>query len=123
HLGISKDYSSLKPQERRRVLSDLLDTPVELSRNGWSEKTQRVIELFGVLEEFNSRAQGEGLGAHIVSMTRSSADILALLWLQKTFAPSLNQALVPLLETVDDLNNGPQILRELFANKVYSNHF
>jgi phosphoenolpyruvate carboxylase len=119
HLGLCKDYEALDSDERRRILSQLLDTPVELSHHGWSENTQRVIELFGVLDEFNSRTQGEGLGAHVVSMTRSSADILGLLWLQKTFAPSLNQPLVPLLETVDDLRNGPQILSELFANDVY----
>lgn len=119
HLGLSQDYAGLSPAEKNRLLSQLLATPVELTRQGWSEATQRVIELFGVLEEFYSRTQGEGIGAHIVSMTRSSSDILALLWLQKTFAPSLNQQLVPLLETVDDLRNGPQILKELFGNEVY----
>jgi phosphoenolpyruvate carboxylase len=123
HLGLCKDYLAISAAERTRVLSQLLETPIELPRHGWSEAAQRVIELFGVLEEFNSRTQGEGIGAHIVSMTRSSADILALLWLQKTFAPSLDQSLVPLLETVDDLRNGPQILRELFANEAYRSTF
>lgn len=123
HIGLTRDYLSLSPQERRRVLSELLASPLALAASGWSEKTQRVIELFGVLEEFSSRTQGEGLGAHVVSMTRSSSDLLALLWLQKTFAPSLNQALVPLLETMDDLDNGPQILRELFENEVYRAYF
>lgn len=123
HLGIAKDYLALSSEEKGRVLGELLETPIELARSGWSEKAQRVIELLGVLEEFSSRTQGEGLGAHVVSMTRSSADILALLWLQKTFAPSLNQTLVPLLETVDDLRNGPRIMRELFANEVYRTSF
>ena len=119
HLGLCKDYAALSMDERGRLLGQLLETPVEIARHGWSETAQRMIELFGVLDEFHSRTQGEGLGAHVVSMTRSSADILALLWLQKTFAPSLSQPLVPLLETVDDLRNGPRILKELFDNKVY----
>ena len=123
HVGLALDYEALESEERARVLFQLLNTPLEFARHGWSETTQQMIELFGVLEAFSARTQGEGLGAHIVSMTRSSADILAVLWLQKTFAPSLNQALVPLLETVDDLNNGPRILRELFSNQVYRENF
>lgn len=119
HLGLTKDYDSLPFEERGRLLLQVLDTPLELTSAGWSEKTQRVIEMFGVLEQFSSRTQGEGLGTHIVSMTRSSADIFALLWLQRTFAPSVRQPLVPLLETVDDLRNGPRIIKELFASEAY----
>lgn len=123
HLGLATDYASLDPESRTRLLGQLLETPVSLKRSGWSDTTQRVIEMFGVLESFSSRTQGEGLGAHVVSMTRSAADILALLWLQTTFAPSLRQELVPLLETVDDLRNGPEILRTLFANPTYRKAF
>lgn len=121
--GLSPDYASLSAEERSRLLGQMLETPLEIRRHGWSETTQRMIALFGVLESFSSRTQGEGLGAHIVSMTRSSADILALLWLQRTFAPALRQPLVPLLETVDDLRHGPQMLRELFANPAFRSQF
>jgi phosphoenolpyruvate carboxylase len=123
YLGLTDDYESLSASERRRLVLQVLETPLSLSFSGWSEATQRVVEMFGVLEEFSSRTQGEGLGAHIVSMTKCSADILGLLWLQKTFAPSLRQPLVPLLETVDDLRRGPQILKELFESDVYRTTF
>lgn len=117
--GLCTDYASLDGPARNRLLSQVLDTPLSFPQGGFSERTQRAIELFGVLERFSTRTQGEGLGAHVVSMTKSSADILAVLWLRKTFAPSLRGPLVPLLETVDDLCHGPQLLEELFANEHY----
>ncbi len=123
HLGLTDNYLGLASHERSRVLNQVLETAIDLPRSGWSENTQRVIELFGVLEQFAGRSQGEGLGAHIVSMTESASDILALLWLQKTFAPTLSQPLVPLLETVNDLRNGPDLLRELFSCRAYRNTF
>lgn len=123
HLGLTSDYKTMDSAGRTRILAQLLETPVALQKTGWSDTTQRIIEMFGVLENFSSRTQGEGLGAHVVSMTRSAADILALLWLQTSFAPSVRQPLVPLLETVDDLRNGPDILRSLFANPTYSKAF
>lgn len=123
HVGLSEDYLNLDFDARGRLLAQMLETPLNFPRSGFSEETQRIIEMFGVLEHFSRRTQGEGLGAHIVSMTRSSADILALLWLQRQFGSSLRQPLVPLLETVDDLRHGPILLQELFDNPHYRETF
>lgn len=122
-FGLCSDYTSLDTQARSRLLNQVLETPLVPCGTELSEEANRVIELFGVLERFSTRSQGEGLGAHIVSMTKSSADLLEVLWLRKTFAPSLNQPLVPLLETVDDLMGGPRLLEELFANRHYRETF
>lgn len=123
YQGLCSNFDELENAERVRLLSQVLDTPVTFPSHGFSEPVQRVIELFGVLEKFAVRTQGEGLGAHIISMTRSSADMLSLLWLRQTFAPSLRMPLVPLLETVEDLRHGPALLEELFANPHYRRTF
>ncbi len=117
--GLCEDYSFLDAVARNRLLTQVLETPLSFPRAGFSEKTQGVIELFGVLERFAVRTQGEGLGAHVISMAESSADLLEVLWLRRTFSPSLSLPLVPLLETVDDLCNGPRLLEELFTNQHY----
>ncbi len=118
-VGLAPDYLNLSEAERLRILAQVLQTSVPLSSSGWSEQTQTVVDLFGVLQRYTDRTEGEGLGAHIVSMTRAASDILGLFWLQKTFAPGLQQPLVPLLETVDDLQNGPKILEDLWAHPGY----
>ncbi len=118
-VGLIEDYQSLPESERLRVLGEVLATPLEVPRQGWSETTQGLIELFSVLELSSSTTQGEGLGAHVVSMTEYASDILGLFWLQRLFAPTCAQPLVPLLETVADLRNGPEVLSQLFLNRSY----
>lgn len=118
-LGLADDYQGMGESDRLRILAEVLATPLEVARQGWSEATQRVVELFSVLERNSATTQGEGLGAHIVSMTEFASDIIGLFWLQRCFAPTCSQAMVPLLETVADLRNGPKILADMFANPSY----
>ncbi len=118
-IGLHPDLEEAPEQERIRILDQALRTELPLTRVGYSEATQSVIELFGVLEQFCLKSQGEGLGAHIVSMTERPSDILGLLWLRRTFCPNVQQPLAPLLETVDDLRHGPDILEALFSHPLY----
>ena len=118
-VGLHPDLETAEESERVRVLSQALETQLPLSREGLSETAQAVIELFGVLEQFCLKSQGEGLGAHVVSMTERPSDMLGLLWLRRTFCPNVHQPLAPLLETVDDLRHGPEILGALFSHPVY----
>lgn len=119
HLGLHQDFESAAEPDRVRLLGQALETPLELPRAGMSEVTQSVIELFGVLDRFCLKTQGEGLGAHVVSMTERPSDMLGLLWLRRSYCPDCQQPLVPLLETVDDLQHGPEILDALFSHPVY----
>ncbi len=119
HLGLHADFEAATEADRVRLLGQVLETPLELPTSGLSEAAQTVIELFGVLDRFCLKTQGEGLGAHVVSMTERASDILGLLWLRRTYCPDCQQPLAPLLETVDDLKNGPEILEALFSHPVY----
>lgn len=120
--GMAEDYGSLGEEERLHILHQVLETPLPVKSMSWSTSTQEVLELFSVLEAYSQRAQGEGLGAHIVSMTSRASDILGLFWLQKTFAPSCSQPLAPLFETVADLKSGPKTLEALLAHDGYREH-
>ncbi|TVQ53561.1 MAG: phosphoenolpyruvate carboxylase [Rhodobacteraceae bacterium] len=71
-----------------------------------------------VLAEHSARFGDEGLGALIVSMTRSAEDLLAVFLFAREAGlthmaedgPWLPMPVVPLLETIDDLERGPAIL-------------
>jgi phosphoenolpyruvate carboxylase len=52
-------------------------------------------------------------------MTHKAEDILNLLHLQETHAPDVAMPLVPLFETIRDLQRGAEILEELLANPTY----
>ena len=61
----------------------------------------------------------ECLGAYVISMTTSASDILAVLFLQKEAKIKHKLRVVPLFETLDDLVNASQIIKNLFSKKWY----
>ena len=66
------------------------------------------------------------IGLFIISMTRGADDVLTALALSgianpHTGAPS-HLDVAPLLETVDDLQAGPEIIEALLAHRVYRKH-
>jgi phosphoenolpyruvate carboxylase len=97
---------------RRAQTSELTHDP---------EKNE-VVSLFKLLAWASKRYGRNSLGCHILSMTRSSQDVLCLMKLQGEFAPGLAMPLVPLFETIQDLLAAPRILEELFTDPDYRSY-
>jgi phosphoenolpyruvate carboxylase len=95
-----------------------------------SETTHDLVETFRVLQR-TARTRGEApLGMQIISMTHEPSDALVMLYLSRLGAALDSgdagrlypQPIVPLLETVDDLDHGPEILDKLLSNQEYRRH-
>jgi phosphoenolpyruvate carboxylase len=96
----------------RRPLARLIDVP--------EGEAQSVLQLYSQLANHRRSFGDEGIGALIVSMTRSTEDLLAIYILARdgglleydsegAFVP-LN--VVPLFETIEDLQRAPAILED-----------
>lgn len=119
--------------EARKIafLEDQLRTPQPLL--SWTEKPGD--EANGALGAFREIAHhwqyygADGIGAIILSMTRSVADLLGVYFLAREagLIRSLEDGLicvvpvVPLLETIDDLEKGPGILASFLAHPITRN--
>lgn len=85
-----------------------------------------VLECYRALAEHIGHFGADGLGALIVSMTRNVSDLLAVYLLAReaglmrmTEAGMVCQLpVVPLFETIDDLERSPDILREFVAHPL-----
>ncbi|HET7840645.1 MAG TPA: phosphoenolpyruvate carboxylase [Terriglobia bacterium] len=85
------------------------------------------LEEFSALREIQSRFGHEASHRYILSMTRSAADVWdALLvgwqaglvrWRRGRLESSFD--VIPLFETLEDLETGPRVLDELLSDKVY----
>ncbi len=66
-----------------------------------------------------ARNPPESLGAYVISMAHAASDILAVHLLQKEagVAPALR--VVPLFETLEDLQRAPQIMQSLWSQPAY----
>ncbi|EKN68774.1 phosphoenolpyruvate carboxylase [Neobacillus bataviensis LMG 21833] len=132
-VQIAENYAALSEEEKIKILQDILmdPRPLLLLNEDYSAETQEMIKVFQMIksaqEEFGKRA----ITVYLVSMTKSSSDLLEVLVLAKeaglyrlhadgTLESHLHVA--PLLETIDDLTAGPVIMEKLFNMPVYRNH-
>lgn len=119
------DFSSWSEEKRIQFINEELRSPRPFVLPGMScgKEADAVINCYKVLASFIKKNGHYSVGALIVSMTRSLSDLLAvfllareagLLFITEEGMVSI-LSVVPLFETVDDLNNSPEIL-DRFVN-------
>lgn len=64
----------------------------------------------------------ESLGAYVISMAKAPSDVLAVKLLMKEFGLKRNMRVVPLFETLDDLNQSEVTMATLFSHPWYRGH-
>ena len=85
--------------------------PIEPERLG--DDAAELVALLGLMRTVRQQADPDAVGPFILSMTRSADDLLGVYLLARYAgfgAETLDLAVVPLFETIDDLRNAPEIL-------------
>jgi len=121
-----EQWESRDPVEQARILAGHAGAGQPLPQAG-DEGNRRLDAVFGALVDARRRHGPDALGAYIISMARSRADVLAVLALARRGglvdeAGRVPLDIAPLFETVDDLRHGPATLRDLLADPVYREH-
>ncbi|QKX16426.1 phosphoenolpyruvate carboxylase [Microbulbifer sp. YPW1] len=80
-----------------------------------TDEVREVLDTCKVIAEQGS----EGLGAYVISMARTSSDVLAVMLLQKIAGVREPMRVVPLFETLDDLNNACDTMSALLEIPFY----
>jgi phosphoenolpyruvate carboxylase len=122
------DYPQWPPKRRRELLDAELSTPrpFTLSERAPDGEARAVLDVYRVLARHLDRHGPDGLGALIVSMTRSAEDLL-IVYLLARDAGLLSRdngetvcplEVVPLFETIDDLQNAPAILDDYLGHPL-----
>jgi phosphoenolpyruvate carboxylase len=112
-----------------RLRSALLSRrPILTKARKISSETRQVVDTMSAVRTIQDEAGEPAACTYIVSMTRSADDMLKAMLLARE-AGLLNLAgakpvsridIVPLFETVDDLERAPEVMRSLFDDPVYS---
>jgi phosphoenolpyruvate carboxylase len=91
-----------------------------------SEQTAEVLDTFRTIAELKQTYAPESIRQYIISGATSAEDVLHLLWLARLGGvrveateddPGLQP--VPLFESIEDLQNAPAIMRELWTSEAY----
>ena len=98
--------------------------PFAHQKQSVGEHATKVLEVYNVVDKHITKYGVQPIGSLIVSMTRSLSDLLAVYLLTKEAGLNVNTpegpvcpiAVVPLLETIEDLEAGPEILDQFLSH-------
>lgn len=107
------DFENWEEEKRVHYLNKLLENnaPITDVTVSYGSEADNVLDCYRVIRQHINLYGMEGIGSFIISMTRSLSDLLVVyLLMRETQLLNTNIKVVPLLETINDLHNGPQIL-------------
>ncbi|MBK7405873.1 MAG: phosphoenolpyruvate carboxylase [Phycisphaerales bacterium] len=129
--GVCPDYAARDEASRLTLLhAELaLDRPLLSRRAEVSAPTRELLDVFELLAETNP-LHPESIGSYVISMTHERSHLLEVLllmrevglWRHGPNGAESDLDITPLFETVDDLANAGQLMRDLFADPVYREH-
>lgn len=126
--GVHDHYASLNEDEKLELLRSELSNPRPLMPRGADlpDLARMVIDSFDVLREIRDH-EPRAIGSYIISMTHAVSDMLEVLLLAKEAGlwrmtdgeVDCPLDIVPLFETIEDLNEADRLIDLLFTHPIY----
>jgi phosphoenolpyruvate carboxylase len=120
------DWMERTPKERLARIVEAIETR-ELAPMNLSTQARKTIAVFQAIAFCRRKYGSQAIGSFIVSMTEGADDIMSVILLAQwgelhNRGGDVPLDIAPLLETVDDLDAGPDILDSLLACNLYREH-
>lgn len=115
------DFESWDEEKRVSFLNRALEnhSPITDITVSYGPEADNVLDCYRVVRHHINQYGADGIGAFIVSMTRNLSDLLVVyLLMRETQLLNTSIRVVPLLETIDDLYNGPSILEKFLQHPI-----
>jgi len=120
------DWLERPADERAERIIEAIKTRENAPMN-LSTRARKTISVFQAIAFCRRKYGKKSIGPFIISMTQGADDILSVMLLAHwgelhNRRGDVPLDIAPLLETVDDLHNGPEILESLLSTKLYRKH-
>jgi len=118
------DFENWNEKKRVQFLNKELQTnrPFVVQGTSCGIESDSVLGYFSVLREHIDLYGTDGIGTLIVSMTRQLSDLLVVyLFMREVGILDQNIKVAPLLETIQDLENGSEILDTFLSHPITQN--
>jgi len=129
--GVSENYATLRESEKVSLIEKELANPRPLCgvREDFSDLTIELLDVFKLMRRVMHKDE-QAIGAYIVSMTHSVSDLLEVLllakevglWRMKNDVVTTPLDVVPLFETIEDLEGAASLMEALYKNACYRRH-
>ena len=127
YLQLPKTYGEMEENERFSWLLRELQTrrPLIPAAVEWSEPTSQTIAVFRMLHRLQQEFGQRICHSYVISMSHTGSDLLEVMLLAKETglvdlqAKQASLLVVPLFETVEDLQKAPAVMESLFETSQY----
>ncbi|RLD26668.1 MAG: phosphoenolpyruvate carboxylase [Bacteroidetes bacterium] len=117
-----KNYNALSQKEQIKILSSLKgEIDISLFKDDLVVNTLNTINVVKTIQDTNGE---RGANRYIISNNQTALNVMQLFAMLKlvAFKDSLTVDIVPLFETISDLENAHLVMEELYSNTVYKAH-
>jgi len=118
-----KNYHNLSEKEQIKILSNVGEAHIEIDsfEDEMVRNTLKTIEAIQVIQNMNGE---KGANRYIISNNQTALNVIQLFSMLKmvAFKEALTVDVVPLFETITDLENAPMVMEQLYTNPVYMAH-
>jgi phosphoenolpyruvate carboxylase len=128
---VARDYDRMPEPARVELLARELSGPRPLAVPDaqYGEVTRRELAALRTARDARSRFGAQAVTTYVISQARSASDVLETLLLLKEAGllrvrpgPALDLDVVPLFETIGDLEAAPAVLDALLGNPAYARY-
>ncbi|GAA3559196.1 phosphoenolpyruvate carboxylase [Snuella lapsa] len=123
HPLFPKNYHDLSEEDQIKILSEVKDANIDI--NAFEDEmvfnTLKTIEVIKQIQNSNGE---KGANRYIISNNQTALNVMQLFSMLKltAFKDDLTVDIVPLFETIPDLENAPSVMEQLYTNPVYMEH-
>ncbi len=124
YYGRTDSYKALPEKDKQTLLTMEIANPRPFfpMEPAFSEGTNKIIATWRMVAQAHKRYGKQVIDTYIASMSQQPSDILAMLLLAHEVGIADDIDIVPLFETIDDLQNAPEVMTAIFANPEYHKH-
>ncbi|MBR7887367.1 phosphoenolpyruvate carboxylase [Marinomonas sp. A79] len=114
------DYAEWDEASRQAFLLTELNSKRPLLPLDWSptDEVREVLDTFAMI----AQGQKNSFGSYVISMASAPSDVLAVALMLKESGVSFPMRIVPLFETLADLDNAEPIIEQLFSIPWYKSY-
>ena len=114
------DYAEWDEASRQAFLLTELNSKRPLLPMEWTPtaEVKEVLDTFAMI----SQGQQNSFGSYVISMASAPSDVLAVALMLKESGVSFSMRIVPLFETLADLDNAEPIIEQLFSIPWYKSY-
>ncbi|MEO1288323.1 MAG: phosphoenolpyruvate carboxylase, partial [Chloroflexota bacterium] len=125
HYGIHENYLEADESTKQDLLNQEIQNirplfPTHL--DDFDPVTQRIVSMWQMVGEAHQQYGADVIDTSIASMSKQPSDVLTMLLFASEVGVADKLQIVPLFETINDLRNAPDVMRNLYNNPIYREH-